>query len=219
MKIYGHPWSINTRKVLVALEEKNQHMDLVLVDLPNFANRSPEHVARHPFAKVPVLEEDDGVLLYETQAILRYLDRKLAGARLIPESARAAGRVDQWLGVAASYFEEHAHRAIVEALFKRIRGLGEPDPQLMAQHRASLGPALDVADGELAKSKFLAGDQFTLADLVWMPYLEYLSRAGLDDLITTRKNVAGWWERLGSRPSWIKVGRTGEQPPSFGRTK
>jgi glutathione S-transferase len=147
MKIYGHPWSINTRKVLLTLAEKGHEGELVLVDLPKGAHRLADHMARHPFGKVPVL--DDGFLLCETGAINRYLDRKLSGPRLVPEGAAGAARVDRWISMADSYFTPHAHPLIVETLFRRYLG-GAPNASAIEAGRAGMQPALDVVDHALA---------------------------------------------------------------------
>src|SRR5688500_17258141 len=103
MKLYGHAWSINTRKTLMTLDEDEHEAELVLVMRPKGEHKSTEHLARHPFGKVPVLD-DDGFVLYETRAINRYIDRKLGGTALEPRDPQAAARVDQWINVADSYF-------------------------------------------------------------------------------------------------------------------
>jgi len=107
MKIYGHPWSINTRKVLMTLAEKGHDAELVLVMIPKGEHKGKEHLTRHPFGKVPTLE-DGNFLLYETAPINRYLDRTLAGPSLVPSDSKRAARVDQWIGIADAYFIAHA---------------------------------------------------------------------------------------------------------------
>ena len=92
MKLYGHPWSINTRKSLMTLGEKGHDAELVVVNLPGGEHKQAAHIARHPFGKVPVLD-DDGFVVYEARAINRYLDEKLDGPRLTPRDPRAAARV------------------------------------------------------------------------------------------------------------------------------
>src|SRR5262245_17602771 len=107
MKVHGHPWSINTRKTLMTLAEKGHQAELAVVVIPKGEQKLAAHVALHPFAKVPVLD-DEGFILYETRAINAYLDRKLAGPPLLPKSDREIARVDQWINVADSYFVPHA---------------------------------------------------------------------------------------------------------------
>jgi glutathione S-transferase len=213
MKVYGHPWSINTRKVLATLAEKNQQAELVLVDLPRGRQHAPEHVARHPFAKAPVLEDGD-LMIYESNAIMRYLDRRSAANPLTPQSSRDAALMDQWISVGQTYFGEPAHSLLVEAIFKRVRQLGEPDAARIAQLCSELDRPLGVMERQLHTSAYLAGEAFSLADITFMPYFEYADRLDAGrKLIAARECVAGWWERVSLRPSWQKVGRSGEQPP------
>lgn len=72
MQIYGHPWSVNTRKSLVTLAEKGHHATLSLVMIPKGEQKLPAHLRVHPFGKVPALD-DSGFVLYETRAINAYL--------------------------------------------------------------------------------------------------------------------------------------------------
>lgn len=216
MKIYGHPWSINTRKTLMTLAEKGLEAELVLVMIPKGEQKQPEHIARHPWGKVPVLD-DDGFVLYETRAINAYLDRRNGPASLVPADVRGAARVDQWTNVADSYFVPHAHSLIVERLFRRYLG-GEPNQQTIEAGRTGIQLAFDTIDRRLAESEYLAGPTFSIADIQWMPYLEYLARIGEGDPIARRKHVDAWWKRISARPTWAKVARTGPQPDEAGMT-
>jgi glutathione S-transferase len=91
--IAGSPFG---RAVLAALEEKGASYRLAPVASGTF--RSPEHLARHPFGRVPVLDHGD-FRLYETQAILRYLDRVLPVPALTPSDPQRAARMDQLMNV------------------------------------------------------------------------------------------------------------------------
>ena len=210
MEIYGHPWSINTRKVLMTLAEKGHEARLVPVLVPAGEQKQPEHLARHPFGKVPVLD-DEGFLLYETSAIMRYLDRKLPGPSLVPADDRSAARVDQWIAVAEAYFIPHAHPLVVETLFRRYLG-GSPDTRAIEAGREGMQLALDVVDRWLGGNPWLGGASFSLADIHWMPYLEYLVQTGQGEHVTRREHLAAWWDRASSRSTWQRVARSGPQP-------
>lgn len=210
MKIYGHPWSISTRKVLMTLAEKGATAELVTVVIPKGEQKLPEHLARHPFAKVPVLE-DGAFMLYETRAINRYLNDKLPGASLVPSDPQHAARVEQWTNVLDAYFEPFARPLIVESLFRRYLG-GPTDKAAIAQGREGIQPALTALDDRLGDHPFVAGSAFTLADIHWMPYVEYLVQIGEADAVQRRSHLAAWWERVSARPTWRAVARTGPQP-------
>lgn len=210
MKIYGHPWSINTRKVLAALAEKGGEAELVFIDVPTGEHMSEAHAARHPFLKIPVVEDGD-VVVYETTAILRYLDRTLDGPALTPSTAVASARAEQWISVAASYFTPLVHPLLIETIFRRHIG-GERNAATIEAGRAAMARPFDTLDAYLASNDYLAGKQFTVADLYWMPYLDYLSQSGEARAIADRRNLAAWWERVSSRPAWHQVARSGPQP-------
>jgi glutathione S-transferase len=210
MKIYGHPWSINTRKTLMTLAEKGHEAELVVVALPKGEHKQPAHLERHPFGKVPVLD-DDGFVLYEARAINAYLDKKLEGPRLVPAGAREAARLDQWTNVADAYFAPFAQPIVFETLFRKYFG-GEPDKAAMAAGREGIGAALDAADAHLATSRYFAGDALSLADIHWLPTVEYLVRIGEGEPILRRRSLRAWWERASERPTWQKVARSGPQP-------
>jgi glutathione S-transferase len=214
MKIYGHPWSTHTRKVLTVLAEKEREAELALVMIPKGEHKRSDHLARHPFGKVPVLE-DGSLVLFETVAINRYLDRVLGGARLVPEDARAAASVDQWVSTSQAYLSPNAGAAIVELLFRRYLG-GEQNRGAIESGLRGTAEVFDAADRALAGRAFLAGDRFSLADVHFMPYVEYLVQIGEGELVTKRPSFAAWWERVSARPSWQRVARSGPQPYDVG---
>jgi len=216
MKIYGHPWSINTRKVLAVLAEKGQEAELALVMLPKGEQKLPAHVALHPFGKVPVLD-DAGFLLYESAAINRYLERKFPTPPLMPSDERGAGLVSQWLSVSDAYFAPHAGPLLLETLFRRYLG-GETNHAVVESARANMETALDAADHQLGTTAYLAGETFSLADIHLMPYLEYLDKTGQGAPIERRSKLSAWWQRVSRRPAWQKVARTGPQPYEPGMT-
>jgi glutathione S-transferase len=216
MNLHGHPWSINTRKTLATIAEKGHDVPMTLVMLPKGEHLRPQHLRLHPFGKVPVLD-DDGFVLYEARAINGYLDAKLSGPRLVPADARGRAEVERWINVADAYFVPSAHSLIVELLFRRYLG-GTQDAGAIERGRDGIARALDTLDSSLATSPFIAGDAFSLADVHWMPYLEYMQQIGESALIEQRPNLRAWWLRVSARPSWHRVARTGPQPYEVGMT-
>jgi glutathione S-transferase len=203
MKIYGHPMSTCTRKVLTTLSEKGHEAQFELVDLTKGQQKSPEYMAKHPFGVIPFFE-DDGFTMYESRAIIRYLDAKLPGEKLTPSDLPSLGRMEQWLSVEQSYFSPHCMAIVMELFFKPMRG-GTPDMDKVRKGRDETAKALDVVDRALMTQAYLSGDRFSLADISWMPYLQYLSATPHGTLITERPHVKSWWQRISTRPSWKKV--------------
>jgi glutathione S-transferase len=203
MKLYGHPMSTCTRKVLTTLAEKGHEAEFVLVDLMKGETKQPANLARQPFGQVPTLE-DDGFVLYESRAIIRYLDEKLSGPKLTPSEIREHARMEQWISVETSDFTPPAMTIILNNLFGRMQGK-TPDADAVSKAREKVGATLDVLDAALATKDFLAGGQFSLADICYMPYIEYLFAAESGDLVTKRAHAGAWWKRISERPSWKKA--------------
>lgn len=201
MKIYGHPISTCTRKVLAVLAERNANFEFGTVNLMTGDHKSAEHMARQPFGQIPVLEEGD-FRLYESRAIIRYLDEVLPGHKLTPGDAKGRAIMEQWISVEASNFTPHAMKIIYEDLFKKMQG-APSDSTLVQAGITGVSKALDIMNSRLGESAYLAGSDYTLADICYMPYIEYLFACGHGDLITSRANVAAWWNRISTRPAWL----------------
>jgi glutathione S-transferase len=203
MKVYGHPMSTCTRKVLTTLAEKGHEAQFVLVDLAKGEQKSPAYMEKHPFGVIPFFE-DDGFTMYESRAIIRYLDAKLPGPKLTPSDLPSLGRMEQWLSVEQSYFSPHCMAIVMELVFKSMRG-GNPDMDRVSKGRDGVAKVLDVVDRALMTQSHLAGDRFSLADISWLPYLQYLAVTPHGSLITERPHVKSWWQRISTRPSWKRV--------------
>ncbi|MFO0576535.1 MAG: glutathione S-transferase N-terminal domain-containing protein [Polyangia bacterium] len=203
MKVYGHPLSTCTRKVLMTLAEKGSPHEFVMVDIMKGEQKGAEHLARQPFGQIPVLEDGD-FRMYESRAIARYLDETLPGPKLTPADAKGRAIMEQWISVETSNFTPHAMKIIWEGLFKKFQGV-TGDEAVIQAGRTSISKTLDILNERLGQVPYLAGDDFTIADLGYMPYVEYLFAAGHGDLITSRPHVAAWWSRISARPSWHKA--------------
>jgi len=195
--IPGSPFG---RAVLVALEEKGARYRLAA--LTPSVMRSPEHLALHPFGRLPILDHGD-FRLYETQAIVRYLDRVLPGVSLTPAQPEAAARMDQLLNINDWYLFPGAASVIG---FQRIVGpklLGmQTDEAAVAAAVPKAKVAIDEIARLLAGNSFLAGDAPSLADLVLAPQLDFLNSTPEGaSLINTHANLVAWLARMSARPS------------------
>jgi glutathione S-transferase len=86
----------------------------------------------------------------------------------------------------------------------RYRGL-EPVPQIVDAASEKFNEKLDIFEKILGKQKYMGGDEFSLADIFYLPYTQKLFEAGDGAFITSRPNVNAWWERVSTRDSWKKV--------------
>lgn len=200
MKLYGHPLSTCTRKTLFTLHETATPFDFGLVDFAKGEHKQAEHLARQPFGQVPAL--DDGFGLYESRAMMRYIDDK-AGGKLTPKDPQKRALMEQWISVETSNFTPHAMKFIYHSVFKR-----EQTPEVLAAAKAGLEHACDVLDAALVSQPYLAGDELTLADICYAPYFEYAMGSDAKDVILARPHLAAWWGRVSERPAWQKaIGR------------
>lgn len=203
MKLFAHPASTCSRKCLTVLHEKNAEFEFVLVDLAKGEHKQPAHLARQPFGVVPAFQ-DGAIELYESRAIIRYLDEKLPGTKLTPATMEDRARMEQWISVEYSY----TSGPIMKVFMQRVYGpmFGKPTDEAVVQEGlAGTARAFDVLEKHLAGKKYLVGEQFSLADVTYMPYLEYLAAAGAGNLITERPALAAWWKGISDRPSWAKA--------------
>lgn len=204
IKVYGHPYSTCTRKVLTTLHEKGQEFEFVMVDLMKGEHKQPAHLARQPFGVVPAIDHD-GFALYESRAITAYLDETFTtGNALSPREPQGRGVMRQWCSVEQSYFTSPAMKVIMQEMFAPMRG-AQPDAAVVEAGKTEVSRVVDVLERTLSKQSFFVGEQFTLADINFMPYVAYLMNTSGKEVVTSRPGFNAWWERVSNRPSWKKV--------------
>jgi glutathione S-transferase len=198
--VHSIPGSPFGRSVLATLEEKRAPYRLA--PLAPGSLKTPEYLALHPFGRVPVLEHD-GFRLYETQAILRYLDRVLPQPALTPSDVQRAARMDQAMNVNDWYLFHDVGNVII---FHRVIGpqlLGlAPDEEAI---KAAMPKAHAVYD-ELAKllgaQPYFAGEAVSLADLMLAPAVEFFTIIPEWSVLgAPHANLVSWMKRMQDRPS------------------
>lgn len=199
--VYGARYSTYTRSVLLALAEKN--VPFVLEEVDIFGAAPPGYLERHPFGRIPALDHD-GFQLYETGAILRYVDEAFAGPPLQPADRRSRARMSQIIGIIDSY----VYRAMIWDIYvERSRGVSEPGTPDEARIAAAVPRAatcLAAIASLMSESAHLAGVAPTLADLHLVPMLAYfrLTPEG-QRLIAGAPAIARWWDAMAARPSVV----------------
>jgi glutathione S-transferase len=204
--LHGPSYSTYARTVRMVLEEKGIPHELHEVDLLRGEGQSPEHLARHPWGKVPVLEHD-GFALYETFAICRYLDEAFPGPRLQPEEVRVRARMTQICGIIDSYaYGAAIGKVFWQAAVVPMQG-GTPDQAVIAQGLEQSARAFHALEALMpGEEGFLCGGQVTLADLHLVPVMDYFAMVPPGQAALERhKRLAGWWRRIAERPSVVKT--------------
>lgn len=196
--VYTIPGSPAARAVMAALVEKGAAFRVA--GLTPGAHKIEPHLSRHPFGKMPVLEHDD-FILYETQAILRYLERILPFPPLIPAEASEAARMDQVMGISDWYLFQGVNGVIG---FHRIVG-----PRLMGltPDEAAISAAMPLAHAVFAELSRLLGikdhlvsQQLSLADLMVAPHMDFLAQTPEWTALTRdRSNLVDWLGRMNER--------------------
>jgi glutathione S-transferase len=201
MDLYGLERSVYTRVARLALEEKGVPYTLHETEIFGPGGVPPEHLARHPFGRIPVLEHD-GFRLYETAAITRYVDECGPGPALQPAEPRARARMNQVIGVLDSY----AYRPMVWGVFvERVRlplSGAAPDEVRIAQALAAAQTCLAALSAITECRPFLLGTALTLADLHAFPILAYFALAPEGKaLLAGYAALDTWLAMMKSRPS------------------
>ena len=200
MRLYYHPVSSNSRRVLLTAHHLGLDLDLVAVDLPGGEQKTPDYLRLNPNGKVPLLVED-GFRLWESHAIMQYLADKSPEQDIYPEEISARADVNRWLFWSACHFAPAAGLIIRERVSKSlIGGLGAPDPQEIARGEALLPAVARVLDRHLADKQWIAQDRLTLADFAVAAPLMHLSAARLP--VTGFDNLQAWFARVRSLDAW-----------------
>jgi glutathione S-transferase len=197
--IHGVPGSPFVRSVCLALEEKATPYRIHGLAVGEM--RGDAHRKLHPFMRVPVIDHD-GFVLYETQAILRYIDAVFPTPALQPSDPRAIGRMNQVIGINDWYLFPQAARVIV---FQRIVGpvlMGlTPDEAVVASAVPDAERCLAELNRLLGVQPFMVGDRLSLADLLLAPQIDYLAATPEGQKILANTALFDWLGRMRTRDS------------------
>ena len=200
MKIYDS-FGPNPRALRMFLHEKGVELPKADVDLLGAENRRPPYTEKNPGGQIPALELDDGRVLGETVAIFEYLEETKPGPSLVGRTPEERAETRQWQRRVELKITEHLYNgfrfAEGLALFTpRMRVLPEAAEGLKATARDNLA----WLDGLLAGKQWIAGDRFTVADIILYCALDF-GRGVNQPLDPSLKNVSAWFERVAARPS------------------
>lgn len=195
LRLHYHPFSTFSRRVRVALIEKDIPHELVEVDLAKRENRGEAFLAMNPQGKVPVLQEGD-FFLPESAAILWYLESIHPEPPLVPADPRARARVDLWVRLCDAGLAGHSLAVVFP---KRFLPRERWDTAAMAAASREIQAHLERVETQLGRSPgpWLLGEEFTLADVAYLPFLHFLHLLDVE----AGPNVLAWAARLAARPS------------------
>ena len=195
LKLHYNPLSTFSRRVLIAFAEKQVPHQLVVVDMAARRHREQPYLSLNPYGRVPTLEED-GFVLFESTAILNYLEATLPAPPLVPADARGRALVDMHMKLCDLQLTRHAGTVIFP---KRFLPKERWNAAAMAEAKAEIEKHLAILDKQLAGKTYLVAEQFSLAEVCYMPFLDFLPLME----ITPPTAVAVWSERLLARRSAV----------------
>lgn len=197
MKLYGSLTSPYVRKVRIVLMEKNLAHDLVVEGPADAAG----NVARlNPLRAIPVLERDDGEVLFDSLMICEYIDSLNDKPRLYPASGEARWQALRWQALGQGMLE-----ATVARMVEGRKPAEKQDASVIAKHEARIAAALAFAAARVPASGFILGGSFGISDIALGTALGYLDLRYVHDWRGKFPKLATWYAALAQRPSFVET--------------
>jgi glutathione S-transferase len=197
LKVWGRKTSVNVQKVMWTVGELGLEHERIEAGGPFGRTDTPEYRAMNPNGLVPVLE-DNGMAIWESNAIVRYLARAYGHGRIEPADPLEIAKADQWMDWTLSSLYPH----IISVLFIQYVRVpaGERDMALIDASANQAGEKLAILDQQLTGKSFIVGEQLTIADLaagvlMYRYYTLPVARPSLP-------NVEAWYRRLAGRQAY-----------------
>lgn len=193
MKLHAHPFSTFSRRVRIALLEKDIACEIVDLDLAGKANRQPAYLALNPYGRVPTLVDGD-LVLYESASILTYLEAKHPTPPLLPATMADRARADMHVRLCDLQMARHTSTVVFP---KRFLPEARWDKPAIEAAQAEIARHLAILEPQLAGREWLVGDAFSLVEVAYAPLVHFLP---LID-VPVGPAVARWVAAIAARPS------------------
>ena len=189
----------NPRRVRIFAAEKGIELSSKEVSIPKREQKAPDYVAKNPRGQTPILELDDGTVIAESVAIMRYLEAEQPDPPLFGTTAREIAEIEMWNrrvemilmpAIAAVWVHTHPFTA---ALPGRNAEWGE-------SNRPRVVEGMRFFDGSLEGREYLAGSAFSAADILLLTTVDFAKFIGLE-MPSECANLLRWHERVSARPS------------------
>jgi glutathione S-transferase len=200
VKLYDGGRAPNPRRMRIFLAEKGVEVPLIPVDMSAMGHKSAEITALNPFQRLPILELDDGTILTESVAISRYFEELYPEPPLFGKGAVGKAQVEMWnrrvelyLLAAVTAAFRHTHPAMAEWEIPQVPTWGEAN-------RPKATAYMKIMDDQLARNEFIAGSEFSIADITLLVAIDFLKPAKIqipEELVHLRR----WHAAVSSRPS------------------
>lgn len=197
LKVYGDIQSGNCYKIKLMMALLGIEHEWIPVNILQGETRTPSYLAKNPNGKIPLLEFEDGTCLAESNAILNYL---ADGTTFLPDDRLQRARVLQW-----QFFEQYSHEPYIAVarFIAKYLGLPEERKQEYAAKQEGGHKALRIMEAQLAKTPYLTGDRYTIADVSLYAYTHVAEEGGFD--LSAYPAVSAWLERIASHPRHVTI--------------
>jgi glutathione S-transferase len=200
MKILQSKMAPNPRRVRIFLAEKGIEVPYEELDLMKGELKTPEFTKMNRFQRVPVLILDDGSAIAETMAICRYFEETKPEPALFGKGAKQRAVIEMWnrrveLGLMASVAAafRHLHPAMAQLEVPQVAAWGEANKPRARE-------VLEILDEELGTRRFVAGDDYSVADVTTLVAVDFCKPARVERP-ESLKNLARWHAEVSARPS------------------
>jgi glutathione S-transferase len=198
LKIWGRNTSVNVQKAMWAIGELGLPYERVDIGGPFGQNNEPAYLAMNPNGLVPTLEEEDGFLLWESNSIVRYLAAKHSPNTIEPKDLRERASASRWMDWQLSV----AGPAIHGLFWGLIRTAPEKrDHAHIEDSRQRTTAAMRILNEQLGKTRYLAGDNFSMGDIP-PGCVTYRFRRLVPDWGSGFENLERWYRSLEQRPAF-----------------
>jgi glutathione S-transferase len=195
--LYGMTGSGNCYKPALLMTQLGIDFRWVEVDLLNGATRTPAFLEKNPNGRVPLLELDDGRRLAESNAMLCYLAE---GTPLLPAERFARAKVLEWL-----FFEQYSHEPYIATVRFWVHYLNDAEGRRdkIAEAMPRGYAALGVMDQQLARNPFIAGADYTVADIALFAYTHVAHQGGY--ALDGYPEIRAWLDRITAQPDYVAM--------------
>ncbi len=193
--VWGRSSSANVQKVIWTMDELNVPYERLDRGREFGGLDTPEYLQNNPNGRIPTVQDGD-LFLWESQSICRYLTRKYNGDHLLPTDPAAAFNVEKWMDWNIAHLAASMFPMFQEAREAKDKAVGR-EPRF-AKSTAAAQQNMDVMQSVLSGHDYLAGDSFTLADLVCS--ITVARWLFMDFDFGSRSNVEAWYNRVSARP-------------------
>ncbi len=195
MKVYGFLQSGNCYKIKLLSSLLGLNVEWNEVDMMAGYTKTSEFLEKNPNGKIPLLELDDGRFLSESNAIINYL---AAGSSLLPSDTYALAKVQQW-----QFFEQYSHEPFiaVNRFIQKFAGMPKEREEEYAKNQPGGYKALDVMELQLSETNFIAGSEFTTADVSLYAYTHVAHEGGF--VLDEYPGIESWLARVESQENFV----------------